>query len=45
MAAQYSYVSLLNKHQNLSDHERENLVLNQIMERKMVVWMQVIQGV
>ena len=26
---QYSYVSLLNKHQNLSDHERENLVLNQ----------------
>ena len=26
---QYSYVSLLNKHQNLSDHERENLMLNQ----------------
>ena len=43
---EYSYVSLLNKHQNLSDHERENLVLNQnIMERKMVVWIQVIQGV
>ena len=26
---QYSYVSLLNKHQNLSDYGRENLMLNQ----------------
>ena len=26
---QYSCVSLLNKHQNLSDHERENLALDQ----------------